>query len=140
MSKVNLRQSGQGWDDFDFEESVPKAAVPCSIQMSMLGFVLDSSRSSARGTLNHSQLCSQIVLGLFADFASEEFRIGVSVVFCSKSSCLSLLQAKAPKAKAAVASADSEGRKSITSCRHAPGTLAPPTRSGSLIAGILFRH
>ena len=28
MSKVNLRQSGQGWDDFDFEESVPKAAVP----------------------------------------------------------------------------------------------------------------
>ena len=84
MSKVNLRESGQGWDDFDFEESVPKAAVPCSIQMSMLGFVLDSSRSSARGILNHSQLCSQIVLGLFADFASEEFRIGVSVVSCSK--------------------------------------------------------
>ena len=119
---------------------MPKAAVPCSIQMSMLGFVLDSSRSSARGILNYSQLCSQIVLGLFADCASEGFRIGVSVVFCSKSSCLSLLQAKAPKAKAAVPSADSEGRKSITSCRHAPGTLAPLARSGSLIAGIIFRH
>ena len=71
---------------------------------------------------------------------SEEFRIGVSVVSCSKTSCLALLQAEEPKAKAAVPSADSEGRKSITSCRHAPGTLAPLARSGSLIAGIIFRH